>query len=983
MPSKPETNFGHYRIISAIGKGGMGEVYLAQDTKLDRKVAIKFLSEKFSQDADKLNRFIQEAKAASALNHPNILTVFEIGEFENTRFIVTEHIDGKTLSDILERDRPKLQKVLNYAIQITTALAAAHEAGIIHRDIKPNNVMIRRDGIVKLLDFGLAKLTFQNNISDLDPEAATLARVMTVPGMLIGTPNYMSPEQARGRAVDIRTDIFSFGILFFEMLTGKRPFDGESYADIMGSILKDEPPPLAQYIEDVPPALEQIVTKTLRKDSDQRYQNIKDLVIDLKDLKDNLKFEAKLIHSSSMSKSDLMHSTDSVQVNPTVQINPLSAIFGRLSVWHLIVMFLLPLLTFGGIYWLVKGRTEEPGVAESGLYKTTDIVSWNSAAGELFSSGAFSPDGRTVAYSSTQSGTKNIWIKQTSSGEAIQITKDSFNNQNPVWSPEGNEIAYFSDRGNGDGAHGNVTGIWRIPTFGGTPVSVAAIADGSSQIRFWSKTGKIYYESNKNLYAVVIESGNITQITNFQSNEVQIKLICISSDEKQIAYVQSAGNSSKVMISSTSGGDPKEIVQIPNEIGGLVWHPDNRRVLYSAYIDRTFQVFSVGIDSLMSKQITFSERNSIVVDVSKDGTAALFGSAKEELNLWKVNAETLEENSVATSIESELWASVSPSNDKIAYQSVKNLSQGNNLFSGSILIKLSKSDNQPLIIAENGFLPEWSPDGNRLAFLRNDGENMQIWSVNATGGKEEKLTEGGVPPVGHSILPYNRIQTTEYNWSPDGKSIAYISNRNGFTNIWNVSSDRSSDLQLTDNKENLLLYCPIWSMDGSKIAFFSKSKLPDEEGKILQSLWFFDNVSKQTKKIYEKSAGFRLIGWNESANALVFASPSKFMGLPPKILLSEVNILTGKELLISDLKDTYYYNIQLSHNNKSIAFVSRQDEKDNIWIFDLKTKKMRKITNNNDTNLYFSSVVWSPDGRSVFYGKQTRFSVLSLINNFK
>ena len=294
MTYSPKSMVGRYEIISAIGKGGMGEVYLAQDTKLERKVAIKFLSEDFSQDSDKLNRFIQEAKAASALNHPNILTVYEIGKFEETNFIVTEYIDGKPLNEVVVRERHEIHKALNFAIQISSALAAAHDAGIIHRDIKSNNVMVRTDGIVKLLDFGLAKLTNQNTAENFDQEAETLAKVVTMPGMLMGTPTYMSPEQVRGKEVDVRTDVFSFGILFFEMLTGKRPFDGESFADIMGAILKDDAPALSRFIEDIPPELEHIVNKTLRKDREQRYQNVKDLVIDLKDLRDNLKFEAKI-----------------------------------------------------------------------------------------------------------------------------------------------------------------------------------------------------------------------------------------------------------------------------------------------------------------------------------------------------------------------------------------------------------------------------------------------------------------------------------------------------------------------------------------------------------------------------------------------------------------------------------------------------------------------------------------------------------------
>jgi eukaryotic-like serine/threonine-protein kinase len=224
----------HYRIISKIGAGGMGEVYLAQDTKLDRKVAIKFLHEEFSKDADKLSRFVQEAKAASALNHPNILTVYEIGEVDGKNYIATELIEGETLSRRLRGESMSLNSTLDVAIQIASALQAAHNAGIVHRDIKPDNVMIRPDGFVKLLDFGIAKLA-EKNREPIDEEAATAISAGTSPGMIVGTAAYMSPEQARGKQVDARTDIFSFGVVLYEMLTKRHPFEGENAMDVIGS----------------------------------------------------------------------------------------------------------------------------------------------------------------------------------------------------------------------------------------------------------------------------------------------------------------------------------------------------------------------------------------------------------------------------------------------------------------------------------------------------------------------------------------------------------------------------------------------------------------------------------------------------------------------------------------------------------------------------------------------------------------------------
>src|SRR5882724_4595813 len=241
---QPNSIISHYRIISKIGAGGMGEVYLAQDTKLDRKVAIKFLHEEFSKDADKLNRFMQEAKAASALNHPNILTVYEIGEVDGKNYIATELIDGQTLREHLsQQETLQLNQILKIGVQVSEALSAAHQAGIIHRDIKPENIMLRKDGYAKVLDFGLAKLSEPKAIAT-SSEDATRVQVNTTPGVVMGTVSYMSPEQARGKETDVRTDIWSVGVVLYEMLSGKVPFTGETINHTIVSILEKEPPPL-------------------------------------------------------------------------------------------------------------------------------------------------------------------------------------------------------------------------------------------------------------------------------------------------------------------------------------------------------------------------------------------------------------------------------------------------------------------------------------------------------------------------------------------------------------------------------------------------------------------------------------------------------------------------------------------------------------------------------------------------------------------
>ncbi|CAN5820413.1 serine/threonine-protein kinase [soil metagenome] len=382
-PLSPGIKLGRYEIRSTLGAGGMGEVYLAQDTKLERTVALKILPAKVAADRKRMQRFIQEAKATSGLNHPSILTIHEIEQVDSVHFIASEFIDGETLRQRLNMGRLKTTETLDIGVQVASALSAAHAAGIIHRDIKPENIMLRRDGIVKVLDFGLAKLSERGDPDQkVDAEAATKVLVQTEPGVVMGTAAYMSPEQARGKDVDARTDIFSLGAVIYEMLSGRAPFAGETAADIIGALIHKEPQPLSTLVPNIPAELQHIVSKALRKDRDERYQTAKSLLVDLKTLNQELDFATKLErsvspdnqaaatkHSAQVTTADAaMKNSAATQAATARPTSSAEYIISGIKQHHLgfaarLTVVLLAAISLG--YWLYTNRVSNTAQIES------------------------------------------------------------------------------------------------------------------------------------------------------------------------------------------------------------------------------------------------------------------------------------------------------------------------------------------------------------------------------------------------------------------------------------------------------------------------------------------------------------------------------------------------------------------------------------------------------------------------------------------
>ncbi|HET6861783.1 MAG TPA: protein kinase, partial [Pyrinomonadaceae bacterium] len=470
---RPGQRIESYEIITFINRGGMGEVYLAQDKRLNRKVALKILPASFTRDTDRLRRFEQEARAASALNHPNIITIYEILQTDSNHVIVTEFVEGETLRQRLSRTSLRLADAIDIASQIADALSAAHKAGIIHRDIKPENVMLRPDGYIKVLDFGLAKLN--EDVSQAVALEAPTMQVRTGSGIVIGTAGYMSPEQARGVTVDERSDIFSLGTVMYEMVGRRKPFDGETPSDTLAAILKTEPPTLLQLDARVPAELNRIVTKSLRKDREERYQVVKDLLLDLRALKQELDFQSKLERSavpdhtdeSTIHVSQAAATARSLQAQDTESRSAINIITESLS------LELKRHKVRSGV--LLAGVVLILGLAGFGLYRFFNRPQpiehfWNIKLTRLTSSGnvidaTISPDGKYIVYVLSNRSTQSLWIRQVSTANDKQIVEPA-----PVgyfgitFSPDGNDL-YYALKTNLDSGT-----LYRIPVFGGVPV---------------------------------------------------------------------------------------------------------------------------------------------------------------------------------------------------------------------------------------------------------------------------------------------------------------------------------------------------------------------------------------------------------------------------------------------------------------------------------------------------------------------------------
>ena len=783
-------SIGRYKIITTLGTGGMGEVYLAHDTRLGRKIALKLLPTHSTTDKDRLRRFEQEAHAASTLSHPNVCVIHEVGETEDDRhYIAMEYVDGVTLRQHMTEARLKLSEALDVAVQVASGLAAAHEVGVTHRDIKPENIMLRRDGYVKVLDFGLAKLTEQPTT---DVTTAAQARVTTDTGVVMGTSRYMSPEQARGLAVDARTDIWSLGVVIYEMVTGRPPFEGATTSDVIVSILEREPPPLAELSSEAPAELQRIITKALQKDQKERYQTAKHLLIDLKSLKQDLELEAKLEHSLQPGSSG----RERFRTSAT-----LSAASSQPRWWsnRLIWLSAAVILVVGVAvrFYLSRPSSERltPSSPGSSL-APMKVVPFTSFEGHE-SSPAFSPDGNQIAFD-WDGGTGDnidIYVKLIDVGTPLRLTTDPGIDRSPTWSPDGRYIAFsrFSD---------SEKGIFIVPALGGTERKLYSPDWGHFAFGavVWSPDGKFlaYLDRSSSetvgIWLLSIENLERRQLTWPPAQNLFDMVPAFSPDGQTLAFVRfSSGRVADIYLVPTGGGEPRRLTFDNREIDGLAWTPDGREIVFPS--DRgggyslwrisvtggTPERLAVGGDSDFSPPLS-PQGNRLAM--SRQGNRLAFVQSAFDTNIWRIE---IPESKGRSNPPTKLIASTnldqgpqySADGRKIVFESTR---------SGSYEIWACDSNGTNLAqltsFNRTTGTPRWSPDGRHIAFDSRAETHSDIYVTGAEGGSPRRLTT----ETSDDVVP---------SWSRDGRWIYFASDRTGDRQVWKVPAEGGEAVQVT------------------------------------------------------------------------------------------------------------------------------------------------------------------------------------------
>jgi serine/threonine protein kinase len=749
---------GRYEIRSLLGAGGMGEVYLAQDTELRRSVALKLLSSDFVGNADRLRRFKQEAYTVSALNHPNILTIYEIGSEANVHFIATEYVEGLTLRERMVKEALKLEEVLDIGSQIASALAAAHSAGIVHRDIKPENLMVRRDGYVKVLDFGLAKLTEYRGLGS-DPEAATVQVVKTDPGRVMGTANYMSPEQTRGLEVDQRTDIWSLGVILYELAAGRTPFEGQTTSDVLASILKNEPVPLQRYCPEAPPELQRIVRKALRKDLEERYQLVKEMGVDLKNIRRELELSAEIELSlqppapgerplGMSSRGAAIQANSSSRTQEISEAKPTSS-----DIINQISLYPKALIVAVGIFGLLVATVlvvHRWVSSESPTGKST-VAPQNMKIARLTSTGtadkaAISPDGRYVVHAVSENGQQSLRVRQVNTSSDVQILPPSMvEYAGLTFSRDGDFIYYV-----GTDQNSPTSNLYKLPVLGGTPRKLSS--DVGSPVT-------------------------------------------LSPDGQRLAFIRNSPNEGEdaVIIAKADGGNERKLTvrKLPNFFRSLSWSPDEKTIAcgagslvptYNTYVVEVSvengREKQIGSQSWMFMgQVTWLANGHGLILVASEVGSGTFDAQQ----IWYVSYPEGEARRITNDLNNYTGVSMTGDSNRLVTVQSETISNIRLVPNGDTNRVTELTSGAAKMDARDGLA--WTPEG-KIVFSSKATGSLDIWTMDGDGRNLKQLTTN------------SRINDHP-SVSPDGQYIIFASDRAGTFNVWRMDIDGGNPRQLT------------------------------------------------------------------------------------------------------------------------------------------------------------------------------------------
>jgi serine/threonine protein kinase/Tol biopolymer transport system component len=814
----PSIKLGRYEIRSKIGEGGMGEVYLARDTQLDRQVAVKLLPAEIAGDQQRLHRFLQEARAAAALSHPNIAHTYEIGEADGGYFIAMEFVEGLALDKKIGGRPLPIADCLDIAIQITDALDEAHSKGITHRDIKSSNIMITPRGRVKVLDFGLAKVSQTTSTSEQISDSQLATRVKTSPGVVMGTVNYMSPEQASGKEVDARTDIWSIGVVLYEMVTGRLPFEGATPSHIVVAILEKEPLPLSVSIPNVPEALEWIVTETLTKDREERTQTARELMKRLQRLKQRVDAESEVersvaperlsttASSASASASSVMQTQEAVRpqtgeaaATPThvssaeYVVNQIKTHKAATAVAIMVAIVVLAMVSFA-MYKLLGGRSTNAISLEAATY--TRITNVGNATGA-----AISPDGKWLVHVEDDGEQKSLWLRQVAVANSnTQIVPPAaVRYVGAAFSPDGNYVYYAVREGTDE------TGtLYQVPVLGGTPHklftgignSPAFSPDGKQMAYFY------YIEDDDRLMIANADGTNQHQLASrrgedyfFQDN---FSSVSWSPDGKTIATPIANSKESWMSLATVSVATG-EVKPLPTrkwiEVRQAIWFDDQTILATAQEVPgEAFIIWRVSYASGEATRLTNDLNWYPLISLTKDENQIAAVQMEISNNIWIMPAFDASRATEITKGRNLVGRPAWTPDGKIVYP--YKTPGGGDLY----LLDPANGDRKQLTAdARTNVDPVVTPDGRYVVFRSDRSGAPRVWRMNLDGSDPRELTHDH--------------EAEDVSLSPDGQWIAFTLCWNKCT-LWTLPIDGGTPVQLTNNASDNAAISP----DGKYIA---------------------------------------------------------------------------------------------------------------------------------------------------------------------